>query len=243
MSTLRVERVIQCPFSTTMHRITEYIDANHGVLPLTLPARAFGIPSLFAVRRDVVVRFFVTRDATSTQRTFEAIAISWSPEEGGRFPAFTGLITARPHSNGVLVTLDGRYTPPFHWFGMMFDRAFGHRAAIACCDALLADIQRALENFDLRERDLFAFATQNANIHQAQIGEGNVPLHGTASIRHDGKFLAVHITFDGRWDAAGLDRIPSEEYRLDESRSRPILAAVFDALSSSKNESKTKSPS
>lgn len=243
MSTLRVERVIQCPFSTTMHRITEYIDANHGVLPLTLPARAFGIPSLFAVRRDVAVRFFVTRDATSTQRTLEAIAISWSPEEGGRFPAFTGLITARPHSNGVLVTLDGRYTPPFHWFGMMFDRAFGHRAAIACCDALLADIQRALENFDLRERDLFAFATQNANIHQVQIGEGNVPLHGTASIRHDGKYLAVHITFDGRWDAAGLDRIPSEDYRLDETRSRTILAAVFDALSSSKNESKTKSPS
>ena len=145
MSTLRVERVMQCPFSTTMHRIAEYIDANHGVLPLTLPARAFGIPSLFAVRRDAVVRFLVTRDATSTQKTLEAIAISWSPEEGGRLPAFTGLITARPHSNGVLVTLDGRYTPPFHWLGAIFDRAVGHRAAVACCEALLADMQRSLE--------------------------------------------------------------------------------------------------
>lgn len=232
---MHAERVVQSPYSTTIPRVAEYLDENHGVLPLTVPLRAFGLPSLFALRRNVIVRFLIARDGTYSSRVADAITISWKPQNGGPMPAFQGRITAHPHNTGVLLALDGAYTPPLRWLGAIFDAAFGRRAAHACADALLIDVQRHLENADLRERDSQAFALHDSNVRTSPAGGPNVPLHGSVSLRRDGSYLAAHITFDGTWDESRFDTIGPGEYRLNEADARIILAAVADSIASDTN--------
>lgn len=234
MTTILLERRIAAPASSTIDRVAEYVDVHHGTLPLNVMLHAFGLPSFLALRHDAHAQIALTCDERCVGRERDAIALTWAPEFGEPFPTFRGTITARPHNDGAIVTLEGGYRPPFGWFGACFDRLFGRRVALACASTLLIDIERFLVNYDLHERDLLAFAAHDANMRAAGSRAGLVPLHGNVAIRHDGTYLAVHVTFDGRWSEPQLERIAAGDYRLDEASSRIVLHVLGNAVTAVK---------
>jgi hypothetical protein len=73
--------------------------------------------------------------------------VTWTPERGGPFPAFSGdlAIENADDYNTFYLVLRGTYAPPLGAVGAAFDAVVGHRIAQSTARNLLATIADSIE--------------------------------------------------------------------------------------------------
>lgn len=147
-STVRAERVVDCPFSVAHDYAAEYLrGAEHGGEAATLRA---GV-----LRRHVLLRFGLRSDNTDSGRPNEEIVLHWSARTAA-LPNFAGTLRMRIDAPRTRLILEGTYVPPGGRLGTIFDRIAGRRLAAMTAADLLARLGDALAERERAWREAIA---------------------------------------------------------------------------------------
>ncbi len=97
-------------------------------MALEVPLDDFGLPTSFALAREVELRVARERDAENLNDVFR---IMWSPSGGGPFPHFNGTIVvwSEDDPDAGFLELNGEYEAPRTVAGEAFDVTIGHLIA------------------------------------------------------------------------------------------------------------------
>lgn len=152
MSAVRVERIVQCPFSVA-HEYAEdfFAHAAQGV-ELHVPLRDLAPTRGGHLRRHVRLIAVRQPDEHEHGRPHDALEIDWTA--GTRFfPNFQGHLRLRIDTvETTRLALEGEYQPPFGPFGLVFDAVLGRRIARATMRELLQRLGDAMEQREVRYR-------------------------------------------------------------------------------------------
>ncbi len=144
-SLIHLEKLIDCPFGLALENAEKLFplleSAEEGV---RLPLRALRIPVPGALHHRVRTHFRRQIDSTEFGRPHEEFAFDWVVKSS-ILPDFEGVIRFRIAYPKTRIILHGQYSPPFGWFGQIFDRAIGHHIATATADDLLKRFANVLE--------------------------------------------------------------------------------------------------
>jgi hypothetical protein len=148
-TTILASEHVDCPpeeVESYLERFLYGLVAGDGTLVVELraPARALGLPGHAAFEKRVVAKLTYDRDADELNRI---VSLSWTPEGGGPYPAFSGTVVADAamDSEGSVVSIAGRYAPPGGIAGDVFDALVGRRIARATIRELLERIRDGIE--------------------------------------------------------------------------------------------------
>jgi hypothetical protein len=135
MSTIHDYTTVACPFDEVPDRLYAHFDGGDATLPLRV------LIGDLKVERDVDFHL-KTKPAYPG---YKLLDVSWTPKDGGPYPAFTGTLSIAEDAVGwSRIELDGSYRPPFGLAGAAFDATVGHRIAQGTATELLAEIKRIL---------------------------------------------------------------------------------------------------
>lgn len=109
-----------------------------------MPFRALSLPLSGTISRRVVVRAEMRDDPSDRGHRHDEIAFAWDAHSP-LLPNFSGTLRLRIEGTGTRAMLEGAYVAPFGRLGMLFDRALGHRLAVATAGDLLTRAAAALE--------------------------------------------------------------------------------------------------
>lgn len=135
MTTVRVTRFVDCPFSAVIEFAEEALRKRPDVTLSPLPP----------VSRQVHVTSQLTDDVTDTCRKHDALLIAWEPPLSRLLPDFHGALTVRPRGKGAWIRIQGSYEPPLGRAGRVFDAVIGRLIARITLARLLRDVARATE--------------------------------------------------------------------------------------------------
>ena len=148
MTTLREDVAVPLPAAEVQDGILRFFQmqrrADGGVeLPLRVSLADFGLPDAVSIERDVVVRINKRRDAENIN---DEIAISWSPADGGPYPAFDGRIVVWSEDNPTqsFIELEGNYAPPMGRLGEAFDETIGYLIAQRTAHEFLENLRDSI---------------------------------------------------------------------------------------------------
>jgi hypothetical protein len=142
---LRVEGLVDCPFSAAHEYAEEFLRGAEGGIEIRLPLRDL-LPHVSGRLRSPVRLVFATHpDEDESGRLHDAMLLEWTA--GTRlFPHFHGTLRLRIASVArTRVTIEGAYRPPLGTFGRLFDRILGRRIAEAAIRDLLDRIAEQME--------------------------------------------------------------------------------------------------
>ncbi len=124
--------------------LTKSVSGEVGVLRLTLPVSAFGLPGGVRLARNVDAHFVPLKDS---QDGSKFAAVHWVPVGGGPFPRFLGFlgIEAEPDPTKCKLVLEGNYDPPLGVVGDLFDAVAGRKIAKSTVCELLKILVNVLE--------------------------------------------------------------------------------------------------
>jgi hypothetical protein len=134
MSTLIVQRTVDCPFSAT-------IEFAENALARRPEIRVSPQPPL---GESVQVAAKSVRDLSDAARSHDALLIAWTPRHA-IFPRFHGFLSVRPKKRGSRLRLHGRYDAPGGTIGKIFDAIAGRAIARATVRHLLDDLAADIE--------------------------------------------------------------------------------------------------
>jgi len=135
MSTIHDFTTVACPFDDVPDRLEAYFAGGAAVLPLRVKLGDLKI------ERDVEFHL----KSKPAYPGYKLLDVSWSPKDGGPYPAFTGTLSVAQEAVGwSRLEIDGTYHPPFGIAGAAFDAAIGHRIAQGTASELLAELKRIL---------------------------------------------------------------------------------------------------
>lgn len=152
VSAVRVERVVDCPFSLATELASIIFPAleraGDGV---RLPFRAFALPLRGGIARSVEVRYRRQPDRCEPGHAHDEISFDWNAHS--RFlPNFSGTLRFRIEATRTRIVLAGAYAPPLGALGALFDRVLGGRLAQATARDLVDRTALALEEKWAAER-------------------------------------------------------------------------------------------
>lgn len=137
--------VLHCPYVRAREYLRESLEsaADNGTvqtLPLTATLRF--VPG--ALEKNVLVRYERSRDPLHFDEPWQ---VSWTPENGGPYPDFSGELTVRADDTyqGAVLELSGDYAPPLGAPGKAFDMVLGARIASSTARGLLQSIGARME--------------------------------------------------------------------------------------------------
>jgi hypothetical protein len=131
----------ECPYSVAQDYAEDYLRRAEGGGPeATIVAGPFG--------RRVLFRFALRTDVAEIGRPHDEIVMRWFARSA-LLPDFVGTLRMRIVEGGTSLIFDGRYLPPFGFFGALFDRLVGNRIAQATAHDL---VRRVADALDQRER-------------------------------------------------------------------------------------------
>lgn len=128
----------------------DYASAKAALRALVESARRGGWYSTLQLRAEIgpaTLRKAVIVTFESGEERFDELwPIRWTPENGGPFPTFQGLLGVQSASDGgAQLEIRGEYVPPFGPIGQGFDLAVGQLIASRTCRNLLRDIAAQIE--------------------------------------------------------------------------------------------------
>ncbi len=135
MSKIREMVKVDCPFSGVIEYVERFFAKRHK-LPLT---------GFKTIGTKVTTEYSVVIDHVDASRRHDALEVSWFPKEHLPLPAFHGLLSVRPDSQGSLLALEGTYEPPLGSVGKVFDKAVGRNIAQGTVNGLLQEIKTSVE--------------------------------------------------------------------------------------------------
>lgn len=134
MTTVRVTRFVNCPFSACIELCEGELRERSDVTLSPMPPMA----------QQVHVSTQITDDLTDVTRKHDALLLAWQP--GGRlFPEFHGAITVRPKGRGAWLRIQGSYEPPFGTAGRIFNALIGRFIARITLARLLRQVAHRAE--------------------------------------------------------------------------------------------------
>ncbi len=155
MTRLLAHEHVRCPCDRLERYVAAYLETcrrEDGTIHLTLgplPTHTLG----FNLERPVVVHVQLGPDPAGLN---QVLHVSWEPDGGGPFPAFSGILTAEPlegpDRDDSLLALDGNYEPPGGAPGRLFDETIGYSIARGSARALLDRLRDGAEAAYQRER-------------------------------------------------------------------------------------------
>lgn len=155
MTRLLAHEHVRCPCDRLERYVAAYLETfrrEDGTIRLSLgplPIHTLG----FNLERPVVAHLELGPDPAGLN---QVLHVSWEPDGGGPFPAFTGILTAEPleesESDDSLLALDGIYRPPGGAPGKLFDEAIGYSIARGSARTLLDRLRDGAEAAFQREK-------------------------------------------------------------------------------------------
>lgn len=144
-TTVHERHLTQCPYARARGYLEESIEEvihkeRAAVLPVTLP-----LPfTSGALEKNVLVSYSHGEDP---MRFDEPWKVHWTPEGGGPYPDFDGVLTVRADESyrRAILELSGEYKPPLGALGQAFDFVIGSKIASQTASALLKEIARGME--------------------------------------------------------------------------------------------------
>ncbi len=144
MTTIYERCAVKCPYAQAREFLHQTLEAASRMpqaqrLPLIAPLGIIGDEE-----KTVLVRYRLSHDRMHLDEPWH---VSWTPEDGGPYPDFTGDLTVRADESyeRALLELRGEYEPPLGAFGHAFDLIAGSKIASATARTLLINIGTAME--------------------------------------------------------------------------------------------------
>lgn len=140
------ERIfLQCPYVRAREYLREALEAaadGNAVQSLPLTAPLAFLPG--TLEKNVLVRYARGSDPLHFDEPWN---VYWTPEGGGPYPDFAGVITVRADESyrAAVLELQGEYAPPFGPVGRAFDMVLGAKIASATAKQLLRQIATSME--------------------------------------------------------------------------------------------------
>ena len=129
---------LQCPYHLAQGYLARSVadraeSREPGVLTLRAPIAGADLS------KNVVVTFATGSDPMHFDQPWK---LHWTPEGGGPYPEFDGVLTVRADEDytSAILELQGEYAPPGGAAGKLFDLALGSRIASATAQSLLKEI-------------------------------------------------------------------------------------------------------
>lgn len=135
MTTVRVTRFVNCPFSAVIEFAEETLRGRGDIMLSPAPP----------LRQHAHLDSQLAEDLTDTSRKHDALLLAWKPSLARLFPDFHGALTVRPKGRGAWLRIQGSYEPPFGVAGRIFDALAGRLIAQLTLMRLLRDIARTAE--------------------------------------------------------------------------------------------------
>lgn len=140
MTSIKETLRVACPYLRAREFLHQTLqEAAEGALPQLLTLTAHIPGTGIEMEKGVRVTYAHVGDPMHFD---EPWTMSWTPEPGGTYPAFSGMLTVRADENYTTAVLEveGSYEPPLGAAGQLFDKALGQRIASATLQNLLAKI-------------------------------------------------------------------------------------------------------
>jgi hypothetical protein len=134
MTSLRVTRYVDCPFSAVLEFAEKSLAQRH----------KFCMTPFQPLGQAVRLLHASTADASDVARKHDALLVAWTPY-APLFPEFRGALTVRPKHRGVWLRLSGQYQPPFGRLGKFFDIVIGRFLAVRTLHRFLEELGAEIE--------------------------------------------------------------------------------------------------
>ncbi|HET6895816.1 MAG TPA: hypothetical protein VFH72_10590 [Candidatus Baltobacteraceae bacterium] len=137
MTTIKESLHLACPYVRAREYLRESLEnpAQSG-MPQTLRLTGSLPGTNIELEKGVRVTYAHGSDPMHFDQPW---TVRWTPESGGLYPAFSGMLTVRADEDytASILELEGEYAPPMGTTGRLFDKALGRRIAGETMQTLL----------------------------------------------------------------------------------------------------------